>query len=484
MGVVIQIEGVDRSSVVKMGSLNITDRINQATDLASFSIEKYPSQTFVPEVNQEVIITVDGTRAYGGVIVEVAHSMLTPTSIIYDVTCKDYSHYLDRLLVIERYTDTNVQAVILDLIDRYADDYGFTGDGVMGADIPVASVSFNEIKLSDCLDKLARLTGCYWYVDYFQDIHFFKKSTELAPFDLTDTSGNYIYMSLALKDDFSQIRNSVKVRGGEAIAEERTELLTGDGEKDTFPLANKFSELPVVEVDGYPVDVGIDFLQNDIDFDVMWNFQQKYLRFTAGNTPGAPLSGETNISVTGLPLKPIVVQRVDSVSIARYGLFEHSIRQDTIRSRDEALQFALADLQSYADKISAGSFQTYTPGLKSGQTIRINSALRDWNELCIIQGVTFTMLTPTDYKWSVDVATVKTLSVVEFLQKLLLKDRIEAGEDETLLNFFQFSDAFTMNDLLGDITATTSEDYVVEQDDEESDSYPNPAIINKSTMSA
>jgi hypothetical protein len=479
----VLINSIDRTSLIQVG-LTIEDQINQATDTASFAVDTFAGQTFKPIVNDVVEIYVDAVKRYGGVIIEVESTRDRTGKVTHAVQCKDFTTYLDRLLVTERYEDTTLQAVVVDLIDRYADDYGFTDTNVQGASINVKSVSFSEIKLSDCFNKLARLTNFVWYVDADKDVHFLKKNDEAAPFNITDDSENYVYESLRLNDDFSQIRNSVKVRGGEARAAERTELLTGDGEKDTFPLGNKFAETPTVEVDGSPVTVGIDFLQLDEDYDCMWNFQQKYLRFTAGNIPGAPLSGETNIDVTGVPLKPIVVQRPHSVSVAEHGLFEHSIRNDSIKSRDEALQYAQAELESYAASIFGSYFETYQGGLKSGQTIRINSAVFGVNEDFVIQAVRFEMVSPTLYLYRVELATIKTISVIDFLQQLLTKDRLELGEDETLLNFFTYTDGFSFSDELGAISSTTSEDYVVEQNDPGSDSYANVALINKSTVSA
>ena len=482
MGVVLKIDGVDKSNLVRFGSLRISDKINQAADTCEFVIEQYGSQTYKPEVNKEIIVEVDTERRYGGVIVEVEQSLDGHSNIVHSVRCKDFTQHMDRLLVTERYTNTNLQAVVQDLIYRYGEEYDFTDTNVGGADVNIASVSFNEIPLSECYNKLAKLTPYSWYVDYYKDVHFFKKNDEAAPFNLSDVSDNFIYDTLIIKDDLSQIRNKVKVRGGEAIAETRTEKLTGDGEKDIFPLGNKFSEKPTVKVDGTPVTVGIDYINKDEDYECLWSFQEKYIRFTAGNIPGAPISGETNIEVTGDPLKPIVVQKQHNPSVLQYGVYEFLAINDSIRSRDEALQFAQAQLEAYAGTIRAGSFDTYTGGLKSGQTINIVSAARGINEKFLIQTVTFKQIAKETYIWHVEIATLKTVSVVDILQELILKERLIEGEDETLLNFFGLSDSFSFDDSLGTITVQDTEDYYIEQDDPESDSETKPAIVNKCTM--
>jgi hypothetical protein len=484
MSVEIRVNNIDRSHLIQMGSFEYEDQINQATDTAEFVIRKWQSQTYAPAVNDEITVRVDGELRFGGVITTLDTFVDQPTIAEFTYTAQDFSFYMNRLRVVERYTDTTLNALVLDLISRYASTYGFTTNNVQGLEIDVKSIAFNEITLSECFDNIARLTNYVWYVDATKDVHFLKKNDDPAPFNLTDTSGNYIFNTLAISNDFTQIRNSVKVRGGEAEAAVRTELLIGNAEATQFPLANKFSSLPVVTVDGTALTVGIDFLQQDEDYQVMWDFNQKYLRFTDGNIPGAPITGTTNITTTGIPLKPIVVVRTNSVSIAKYGLFEHTLRNNDIRTRDEALQFAQADLQEYADKITGGKFNTYVPGLKSGQTIRINSQFHNSNALYIIQSVGFQMVSKDLHVYSIRVATVKTLSMIDFLQKLLLRERIQIGEDETLLSFFQFNDTFTATDTLGAITSTTSEDYVVEQNVPGSDSYTNPALVNKSTISA
>lgn len=493
MGVVFTINGVDRSDIIRFPTPEVKDRINQEADTARFVIEEYGALTFRPEVNQEVIITVDGTRTFGGVIIELEQRMEGLGIITHEVTCKDWSQHADRLRVIDRFEDTNLQAVVTSLIDDYGAAYGFTDTNVMGSGVAIASVSFNELSLSECFNKLAKLTGYSWYIDPFKDVHFFKKNDEEAPFNLsgiiTDgemvTSGNFVWDSLVLKSDFGQIRNRVKIRGGEALAAVRTKLWAGDGESDIFSTDHKFAELPTVEVNGTPVTVGVDYLNKDEDFDCMWNFQQKYIRFTAGNIPAAPGGGDvTNIAITGIPLKPIVVQKQNNPSVVKYGVYEFVEYNDSLKTRDEALQFAQSKLEAYSDSIRAGSFITNTPGLRSGQTININIPSRGISEDFMIQNVTFRMESKDVYLWSVEVATLKTITMNDILIKLLLEERISEGEDETLLNFFSLSDGFQFSDELGTITVTTTEDYVVEQNDPGSDSYTNVAMVNKSTISA
>jgi len=154
---------------------------------------------------------------------------------------------------------------------------------------------------------------------------------------------------------------------------------------------------------------------------------------------------------------------------------------DTIASRDEAIQYALAELQAYAEKLRAGSFETYTSGLRSGQTITINLPSRGIADTFVIQAVTFSQISPTNYSYRVEIATTKTTGLVDILQRLLKDEQTVVGDDETLLNYFQLTDEFSATDEITGVTSTTSEDYVWEDTPEVG--YPNPIIWDKFTWS-
>lgn len=483
----VYIDSVEKSEYVNFGSLRITDNINNANDTCEFVVSEYGDKTLIPEVNQEVVVMIDTELGeetiYGGVIISIDHEMDGHDRVNHSVKCKDYSQYMDRMLVIERYTDSNLHDVVVDLLSRYADDYGFTwGSGTVGEDVSISSITFSSLPLSDCFQKIARLTNYLWYVDYDKKVIFAKKNDNEASFNITDDSENFIFESLSINDDFSQIRNKVKIRGGEGIGDSRSEKYAGNGDQTTFPLGSKFSSLPTVTVNGVSKTVGLDFLNNDADYQVMWNYEQKYIRFTTGNTPPAPTAPDTtNILVTGTPLKPIVVEGVLSSSIVKYGVYEFEKKNELLKTRDEAVQYAQAELQAYAEKIRAGSFETYTYGLRSGDTISIQSTKMGVNEKFIIQSVQFRQINNENFVWQVQLATLRTMGIIDLLQQLMADEKITEGEDETLLNFYSLEDGFSMDDEMGTITSTTTEDYVWEQADPESDSYPNPIVWDKFT---
>jgi hypothetical protein len=320
---------------------------------------------------------------------------------------------------------------------------------------PVTQITFNRLNLSQCIQALAELLNYSWYVDYEKDIHFFAENDEEAPFNLTETAGNHAWESLKLIDDFSQIRNQIYIIGGDSEAEPRTEEYVADGEQRQFPLAYKYSQITRVRIVGDPdLTVGIDGQDEDTAFNVFWsgNKPSQYIRFKDSNYPDA----SDVVEITGVPLFPVLVKVPDVSSIAQYGLYEFKIKDPQITSRADAIARGTVELQAYADSIEEGSFTTDKYGLRSGQTIRIT--IGDTDEDFIIQSVSMNMKDPFNGKWSVKLATVRTLGIIRFLQKYLrIEDDVTEGE--VLLELQQFEDESASTDSVDDLTTRTSQDY-------------------------
>ena len=430
----ITIGGVDKTTSVIQKQLKIRNRINDRADECTFMIKKKTSTPYRPNLNDEVVIT-NGDIIFGGVIVRVDEVAMKGDLIVYNVQCTDYSHFLTRRLVVQRYEDTTAQAIIANLISVYTSD-GFTTNGV-SIDKNITSFSFNGLTVSKCLEKLANSLNALWYVDYNKDVHFFYRNTETAPFALTDTSENFIYESLVITEDITKLRNKVTVRGGtNPSTNDRSEtLVSADDTQDIFPIGYKFANEPVVTVDGTPVTVGLEYVDDDTLFDAMWSYTQKYVRFTTGNIPTA-----TDVIVaTGKIEIPVIVRTPNNGSIAEFGVFEYQIDDDTITTNDEAIERAVAELQSYANELHEGSFETYNSGLRSGQILTINSTKRNKSIKVVLQDVKLKVVDPNgeQVKYTIKFATLKLLGIIEFLQRSLMNEDIIEDATETLLNFIQ-----------------------------------------------
>lgn len=394
MAIQLYINGVDKSSLVLWETLTWNQAINNDVDSVAFSLQKFGSRTFEPEQGDHIALYDDGVKVFGGTVLSINKVFPGVDNTLYQVIAKDYSHQMDRRLVVERYElvpainiicdilnkyinkdlrveiavfdpmeiwsggtvdtthfRTEAQArkltssgtlvsmsriIYLDLtqhslgssdyidLDVYVDNYlnvdavtvklgdtalanyfsknitsqivkngwnhihilrssfssagspsfaainfiqlevtavtattvnvtfdnmqaisasAYTRTNAENAEQIVNFIRFNYEYPSKCIQQLADLFNWQWYVDQDRDIHLFAQFGELAPFDLDDTGGNYIYSSLAINGNTDQLRNAIYVRGGQYLDSSITEDLGHqvDGLNKVFKLGYQYA---------------------------------------------------------------------------------------------------------------------------------------------------------------------------------------------------------------------------------------------------
>lgn len=428
MNLAVKINNEDKTTLIGWESFDFDDVVNNSANTCEFGIIVHAGQTYVPQELDEIEIYDESQKIFAGRLTEIEDEIAGKV-ITYTITASDWTFDLERMPVTERYQNMTVGEIIADLIANYMPGLGATGNNV-DCDVMVKSISFNTISVSQAIQTLAERVNYSWYIDYDKDIHFFAKNTEPAPFGLDSGSGNFIWDSLKIKKGISQMRNAVTIRGGEKTATvAKTKHHTGDGSQTTFNTDYKFAGKPTVTVNGVSMTVGIDNIDSDADYDCMWNYEQKYIRFVAAPADGAA------IQIAGYPLVPIVVAMEDASSISKYKVrYELAKTDKSIATEDEAVQYALAQLEAYGQSIREGSFTTYTSGLKSGQTIYINIPERNISESFIIQRVKLRMFSAFEGEWIIELATMRSIGIIDFLQKLLLgqSNTIEVDDNAVL----------------------------------------------------
>lgn len=153
-------------------------------------------------------------------------------------------------------TFDNMQAIKAD---------AYTRNAANDADQIVQFLSFNYEYPSKCIQQIADLFQWQWYVDENKDIHLFAQFAETAPYNLDDTSGNYVFASLEVNGTTDQLRNSIFVRGGFYLDTAITDDLGHqvDGLNKIFKLGYQYA-LPgmVLTLNGVEKAVGLDGTQN------------------------------------------------------------------------------------------------------------------------------------------------------------------------------------------------------------------------------
>lgn len=428
MNLTININSVDRTSDVNWESFAINDAINDKVNTCVLSISK--SGAVVPEAGQTIEVLDGATKIFAGTILRVDRSIKDELLEEISIEAVDYTHNLNRSNVVESYTKETVHDIIADVLDNHHSDFTYA-NVVCATEIETFNIS--NLSAMAIIQKLADQVNYYWYVDYDKDVHFFKKYSSYSPFDLTDTNGKYVYNSLRIISDISQLKNIVKIRGGEYEGDARIETHDGDATKLIFSLSNKFAHAPTVTVGGSAKTVGIEYLSVETDFDCFWSFQEKYLRFKV-----APADSANNISVEGIPLVPVLVQVREEGSIAQYGEFEFFKRDTSIESKEEARQYADAQLDAYKNSIIEGSFRTYESGLLTGQIITIQSDRRSIEEDFLIQNVSLQMEGFETGTYKISLATIKTINLIEYLRDLLISqdEKIELDATEIVTEYY------------------------------------------------
>lgn len=449
----ITISGTDRTKLVVPESLRISNILTRQVDTASFIIRKFGSRTFAPVEGNEVIISLDGTKIFGGRIVQLKEEYEKLDLVGYQVQCSDWTRDLDSRLVVQNYQNQTVEAIIADIASRYFPS-SITLNHV-DATAVIKQIRFNYEYPSKVLQQLAELINYDWYIDPDKDLHFFAKETNPAAFNLTDTNGKYIYESLEIRKDITPIRNTIYVRGGEYKGDVFTVEEVADGAKAVFGTGYRFSDLSVY-VTGQEKSVGVDGLDNASNFDLLYNFNEKIIKFREDRKPTAG----SNIKWFGQPWLPVLIKIRDNSSINTFsalegsdGIKEFKIIDKSIESKEAARQRARAELLAYAATINEGSFTTLSDGLRAGQRINIQSTLRNINSNFVINKVDVTAIgsaadNTLKLQYKISLMTTRTFDMIDLLQKLVTqKDKeIEIAEDEILDEIESFDETVTMEE--------------------------------------
>lgn len=337
-----------------------------------------------PQEGAEVVYK-DGSRfLFGGFVSRVRPEEIGKGEMfIYDVEVSDYGYIFNNKIARRGYENKTLKYIVEDLLDAYvSSDYSFTTTNVQTGPT-IESISFDHINIRKCFEKLSKLTGYVWWVDYEKNVYFQDKQEDAAPETITDSSDNY--SNIAINYDTSQVRNSVIVIGssdGQQSANTKTETFTADGSTRSWPLEDKPSQVVSITLDGATQNYSLDLNAQEGD-DFLYSFNDQRIYLTDDTvTPDA-----VDIVITYYPRVPIITQKKDSPSIAFFsnldggdGVYEYTLKENSIQSKAEALERAEQELIEFADPLVEGVFKTRTGLLetsplsifKPGQILTVN----------------------------------------------------------------------------------------------------------------
>jgi hypothetical protein len=230
-----------------------------------------------------------------------------------------------------------------------------------------------------------------------------------------------------------------------------------------FPLPYRFSDF-AAHLTGEVLSVGIDNIDQADNYDALYNFQEKILRFKAADKPNA----SKTLKVSGKPYIPVIVKYTSPISIQSMmsaeggdGTYEYLIDDKSINSKEGARQRAQAELLAYATTLTEGEFMTETPGLRAGMAIDIQSTSLNVNETYIINKVTTVQKSHDSFIYKISLITTRTMDLIDVLQRLILEStkKIEVDPNEVSDLILNFADAGSFVDTLGTFSAHAGSSY-------------------------
>jgi hypothetical protein len=374
---------------VSKSSLNANDRINERTTCSFTVIE--PS--FEIDIGMEVSITDGATTVFKGTVDQ--QSEYTDKGHVKYVAlgCVDFSQLIDKRMVYDTFVNTLAGTIVRSLITSF-----FSGEGVTAGIIhnggTISKAVFNYDNGNEAMNLLVDLTGLNWYIDENKQLHFIDRSSQTAPFNLSDGSMNY--HGLQVKKKRGQYRNRQYLRAGH----DKTSLITKekptpapDGTSQTFVVRFPLAQKPSVFIDDVEVlssDIGIKGLDQNKKW--YWN---KESNAVIQDSSSVPLSSTQKIEITYYGLYPlrVVADNTEEIDLRKAkeggtGLYESVDQQAEIDDRDTAFDYAFARLDKFGIIPREITFNTYDSGLKAGQLLEINNTKHNLSGNYLIESVT------------------------------------------------------------------------------------------------
>lgn len=451
MALVLKINGVDKSSSVSWPTLSKVEVLTKEVDRLEFEVIKATGKT-IPAVNDDIVLEENSVKIFGGVVTERLEQIKGGILIGYLIRCKDYSHYLDRRLVIKNYSNQAAHLSVIDIIETFTT--GFTTTNVETSSPTVKSFSFNYEQVTRALTKIADTIGFDWYVDYNKDVHFFNAENIDAPFSLSDTNDKFEWDTLEINQTILQVKNTVYVRGGDYkktfLEAAAVDVYTATAGQKTFQLAYKYDNF-TVKVNGVVQVFGTDQQDDPLTVDGLYNFAEKFITFTT------PMVGGEEVIVYGDAYIPIIAQARDQSSIAAYGVYETVFVDKNIKSVEEAQLRAKNELKKYSETVYEGSFKTTQTGLRVGQRIRIQSTIRSLDKTFKINRIVGKARSHGSMEYTVYLIASGQVTLTDVLIELLERDKqgIQVGAFEVLQRLERFVETLAIVDSAPVASATT-----------------------------
>jgi len=345
-----------------------------------------------PTLNQDIVVTDDGVRIFGGSINELEYRAITSDpdasqDLMVSLSAEDFNALADKRTVPSLASPgglTLKQALTQLVAELTSFGVVLSPAQVDGPVLP--SFAFSLQTVTAILDELAKLTEFVWEIDYDKVLTMWQPGSVAAPFNIAD-GDHKVWGDLVIRPIASDYANRIIVRAGREGPYENVFAWQTDGVTNAFPMylyvLQHFGQvlvdtpLETVPGEGYE-SVGAP------GSGALWEFHDgpRYTQYLS-RTAGPPPAGNP-YPVVPYPLQfkviqeePIVVTADNLAEQAAHGIVEKLVDQGPTVSSWWELQ-AIADslLGRYSSRRHTVQYATREKGLRVGQSQTITIARR------------------------------------------------------------------------------------------------------------
>ncbi len=188
-----------------------------------------------PLTGQEIIIYIDGSLAFAGVLTQVGDEWLNP--VVYKVTFDaiDYTLQLDAKLVTGTFEEQTFLERVAALLGEYAPRF-FLGV-VEATEDKIPEQKYDHRELSAIFDELAELAGIYFELKFDRSVNFYRTG-DPAPIYALNIEDTTSISDFVILEDWSDLHNVLVIknftmRSAYSISDE----FVVEGVQSFFPLA-------------------------------------------------------------------------------------------------------------------------------------------------------------------------------------------------------------------------------------------------------
>ena len=260
----------------------------------------------------------------------------------------------------------------------------------------VVKAVFDFNSCAEAFDQLALLANRDWYISN-RILNFIARSTNSAPFSLTDAGTTF--MRISLRTTIDQFNDRVYLRFAFQAISPTVETFTGthatqptNGSRKSWTLAQFVaSETPIVKVNTEGKSVGVRPEADDPGKDWYWSYGENTIDQAAA---AVALAATDTLEITYRKLWDDTTLQSDTAVIAARaaieggsGIWEQRVERTDIADRRLADTEALALLRRFSQIPQTAVFDTDQAGLRAGQLITINLTRHAVNGTFLIEQV-------------------------------------------------------------------------------------------------